>query len=384
MFYLELDENDWRAPIVSYLRNPNGCNDNTLKLKARKYVLMGEPKDVLYKRGAEGLLKCVSKYESLQVLAEVHESICGAHQSGVKMRWLIHRYEYFWPSVLKDYIEYAQDCESCQRHGPIPRIPTTELSSIIKPWPFRGWTVDLIGKVRPTSKKKNSFVIVATDYFTKWVEAKVYKNVTEHEVIQFYKDMIIHRFGLPQTIIVNNGLALNGSRVLAFAQDHGIKICNSTPYYAQANGQAESTNKIIKNNIRKVVDNNPTCWDELLLEVLWAYRTSKRLSINTTSYSLVYGHDAVIPVEIIVKSLRVARQNQLSHVDYESAMLVELDDLDEQQIAALNSIMIQKKKVALAYNKRIKPKSFSVRDMVWKVILPLGTKDHFLGKWSPN
>jgi transposase InsO family protein len=117
-------------------------------------------------------------------------------------------------------------------------------------------------------KKENSFVIVATDFFTKWVETKAFKNVTEYEVIQCYKDMIIHRFGLPQTITVDNGLALNGSRVLAFAQDHGIKICNSTPYYAQANGQAESTNKIIKNNIKKVVDNNPTCWDELLLEVL--------------------------------------------------------------------------------------------------------------------
>jgi hypothetical protein len=166
---------------------------------------MGETKDVLYKRGAEGLLlKCVSKYESLKVLAEVHEGICGAHQSGVKMRWLIHRYGYFWPSVLKDCIEYAifghQGCESCQRHGPIPRIPAVELSSIIKPWPFRGWAVDLIGKVRPTSKKKNNFVIVATNYFTKWVEAKAYKNVTEHGVIQFYKDKIIHRFGLPQSL----------------------------------------------------------------------------------------------------------------------------------------------------------------------------------------
>ena len=86
--------------------------------------------------------------------------------------------------------------------------------------------------------------------------------------------MIIHRFGLPQTIAIDNGLPLNGSRVLAFAQDHEIKICNSTPYYAQANGQAKSTNRIIKNNIRKVVDNNPTCWDELLSEVLWQYRTS--------------------------------------------------------------------------------------------------------------
>ena len=71
-------------------------------------------------------------------------------------------------------------------------------------------------------------------------------------------------------------------------------------------------------------------------------------------------------------------------MDYESAMSAELDDIDEQQIAALNSIMIQKKKVALAYNKRIKPKSFSIGDMVWKVLLSPGTKDHFLGKWSPN
>ena len=71
-------------------------------------------------------------------------------------------------------------------------------------------------------------------------------------------------------------------------------------------------------------------------------------------------------------------------MDYESAMLAELDDIDEQQIATLNSIMIQKKKVAFAYNKRIKPRSFSVGDMVWKVILPPRTKDHFLGKWSPN
>ena len=202
---------------------------------------------VLYKRGAESLLlKCVSKYESLQILAEIHEGICGAYQSGIKMRWLIHRYGYFWPSVLKDCIEYAQGCEPYQRHGPIPRILAAELSSIIRPWPFRGWVVDLIGKVRPNSRKKNSFVMVATNYFTKWVKAKAYKDVNEHDVIQFYKDMIIHRFGLPETITVDNGQVFNSSRVKAFAQDHGIKLLNSTPYYAQANGQAESTNKIIR------------------------------------------------------------------------------------------------------------------------------------------
>jgi IS30 family transposase len=118
--------------------------------------------------------------------------------------------------------------------------------------------MNLIGKVRPTSKEKNCFVIVATNYFTKWVEAKAYKDVTENDVIKFIKEMMVHRFGLPQSITVDNGMIFNGSRVLAFPQEYGIKILKSTPYYALANGQSESTNKIIKANLRKVVNNNPS------------------------------------------------------------------------------------------------------------------------------
>ena len=175
-----------------------------------------------------------------------------------------------------------------------------------------------------------------------------------------------------------------GFWLLAFAQEYGIKILNSTPYYAQANGQAESTSKIIKANLRKVVNNNPSNWDELLLEVLWAYRTSKRLSINTTPFSLVYGHDAVLPMEVTVQSLRMTKKNQLSHIDYENAMMAEMDDLDEAQVATLNSIILQKQKVIKSYNRRVRPKTFAIRDLVWKVILPIRTKDFYLGKWSPN
>ena len=118
--------------------------------------------------------------------------------------------------------------------------------------------------------------------------------------------------------------------------------------------------------------------------MLWAYRTSKKLSINTTFFSLVYGHDAVLPVEVTVQSLRVARQDQLSHTDYEDTMMAEMDDLDEAQLAVLNSIIIQKQRVIKSYNRRVRPKTFTIGDLVWKVILPLGTKDPYLGKWSPN
>jgi hypothetical protein len=176
-----------------------------------------EEDECLFKRGADGiLLKCINTGEAMQVMVEVHEGICGAHQSRIKMKWLIHRYGYYWPKILKDCIEYAHECEACKKHGPLPRLPAAELSLIIKPWPFRGWAMDLIRKVRPTSRKKNCFVIVATDYFTKWVEAKDYKDVTEYDVIKFIKETIVHRFGLPQSITVDNGMAFNGLRVMAF------------------------------------------------------------------------------------------------------------------------------------------------------------------------
>jgi hypothetical protein len=125
--------------------------------------------------------------------------------------------------ILKECIEYAHGCEACQKHGPLARLPAAELSSIVKPWPFRGWAMDLIGKVRPTSKKKNCFVIVATYYFTKWVEAKADKDVTEYDVIKFIKETIVHQFGLPQSITVDNGMAFNGSRVLALHKSMALK-----------------------------------------------------------------------------------------------------------------------------------------------------------------
>ena len=142
-------------------------------------------------------------------MAEVHEGICDVHQPGVKMRWLLRRHSYYWPTILKDCIEYAKGCQACQKHGTIRHVPITDLHPVVKPWPFRGWAMDMMGKIHPPSSKHHCFILVATDYFTKWVEAKPYKAVNQTEVIRFIKDLI-HRFGIPQTITVDIGLHLMG------------------------------------------------------------------------------------------------------------------------------------------------------------------------------
>ncbi|XP_073051371.1 uncharacterized protein [Primulina eburnea] len=132
------------------------------------------------------------------------------------------------------------------------------------------------------------------------------------------------------------------------------------------------------------MEDNPRDWHRLLSETLWAYRTSKRSATGTSPFTLTYGHDAVLPMEVVVPSLRVMKQNDLEPESYTEAMIMELEDLDELRMQTYNALMLQKSKVARSYNKRVNKKIFEEGDVVWKVILPLGSKDREFGKWSPN
>ncbi|XP_059630097.1 uncharacterized protein LOC132273081 [Cornus florida] len=228
----DLADDDWRIPFIMFLRNPNIKADRSIKRKAINFVLLDGD---LYKKGLEDglLLQCINKEESLQVMAEVHEGSCGAHQAGIKMRWLIRRYGYYWPRMRKDYIDYSKGCQACQRHGPIQNVPAKELQPIIKLWPFRGWGLDLIGKINPPSSEGHHWVIVATDYFTKWVEAKACKAVDQQTVNNFMEQNIIHRFGIPETLVSDNATVFRATDVLQFGHNMNIHMSASMPYYAQ-------------------------------------------------------------------------------------------------------------------------------------------------------
>ncbi|KAL6133292.1 hypothetical protein ACLB2K_065529 [Fragaria x ananassa] len=128
---------------------------------------------------------------------------------------------------------------------------------------------------------------------------------------------------------------------------------------------------------------NPCNWHNELDNTLWAYRTSKRTPTKTTPYALMFGHDVVLPLEINVRSLRVQEQHQLLGDDHVQAMWREHEDLDVQRTAALDHLVVEKKRVARIYDKRTQGRSFGVRYLVWKVILPFGEKLHGQGKWSP-
>jgi hypothetical protein len=153
--------------------------------------------------------------------------------------------------MIADCFRYYKGCEECQKHGDVQLVPAALLHPIIKPWSFRGWGLDFIGKIHPVSIKGHCFVIVAFDYFTMWTKAIPLKNTTHKEVIGFITEHIIHRFGIPQTLTKDQGTSFLAKEERDFVSSYGIKLLNSSPYYAQANGQAKSGNKTLVKLIKK-------------------------------------------------------------------------------------------------------------------------------------
>jgi len=266
----------------------------------------------------------------------------------------------------------------------IQRAPASAMNPIIMPWSFREWAIDLIGQIYPPSSKGHKFILVATDYFTKWVEATPLKKVTSANMIEFVKEHIIYEFGIPQTITTDQGTMFTSGEFDEFAIGMGIKVLNFSPYYAQANGQAEASNKGIIKLFTRKIEENPRRWHTLLGDALWSYQMACNGSIKVSPYQLVYGHDAVLPWEIKTRSRRLSFQDQLSTDDYATLMKDELDDLAGHRLRALMSIEENKKRVARWYDKKVKAKEFADGDLVWKLILPIGTKSSKFGKWSPN
>lgn len=225
---------DWRNPLKQFLLDPAIDVDPKIRRQAVRYILIDGQ---LYRKTEdEVFLRCVSEPESALIMHEVHEGLCGAHQSGRRMVWLIKRYGYFWPTLVQDCILYAKRCQECQKHGPVQRIPAAPMNIIVKPWPFRAWAMDVIGMVFPPSVRGHRYILLATDYFTKWVEAVPLKEVDQGTVIQFVKEHIIYRFGIPETIVSDQAQYFTGKDLAAYANEMGIGLTHSSPYFAQGNG----------------------------------------------------------------------------------------------------------------------------------------------------
>ena len=156
----------------------------------------------------------------------------------------------------------------------------------------------------PKAARNKRYLLVSTDYFTKWVEVEPMANIKDMDAKRFVWKNIVTRFGIPCTLISNNGLQFHSKAFRRYYYDLGITNRYSTPAYPQRNGQAEVVNKVIVNGLKKRLDDAKGKWVEELSHDLLTYRTTLRRSTGKTPFSMTYGAEAVIPLEIGFLTLR--------------------------------------------------------------------------------
>ncbi|XP_057463838.1 uncharacterized protein LOC130753679 [Actinidia eriantha] len=299
----------WMDPIVNYLRTDQLPDDrkeaHKIRIKAARFWI--SPTGNLYKRSyLSPYLLYVHPSLVEDVLYEIHEGMCGLHSGG---RSLAHRaltQGYWWPYMQKDAQVYVRKCNKCQLFSPLIHQPAMDLSPLTSPWPFAQWGMDIVG-VLPRAPGNKRFLIAATDYFTKWVEAEPLAQIRETDV------------------------------------DKGR-------------------------------------WVDELANVLWAYRTTPRRATNETPYSLAFGFEAVIPLEVGLPTIRTEAYN----TSYNNEVLArDLDLAEERRKNALIRMADDQKQLAKSFNEKVQQREFEVRSLVLRKVVG-NTKDPTDGKLGPN
>ena len=232
----------------------------------------------------------------------------------------------------------------------------------------------------PKSSNGHEYILVAIDYFTKWVEVASYARLTATRVAKFMKSHIICLYGVPHKLISDRGVHFRGE-VDTLIQEYSIQHHRSSTYMPQTNGAIEAANKNIKRILRKMVETSQD-WSEKLPFALWAYRTSFRTSTRATSYSLVYGMEVVLPVKIEMGSLRIALEQQISEVEWTQSRYDQLSLLDERRLRAADHVHAYQRKMTYAFRKRVKPMRFQKANLVLKVLRGLISDPR--GKFRPT
>jgi ribonuclease HI len=379
-------EEDWRTSFIEFLkygRLPSERN-KAIELKRRimSYTLLN---DVLYRRSFDQLLlRCLSPQEAKQAMDEVHSGICGAHQAGPKMRIKLKQMGYYWPTMLRDCIDMARKCHICQVHGDFIHQPPTPLHPTVPSWPFAAWGTDIVGPIDPPSSRGHRFILAATDYFTRWAEAIPLKEVKADNVIRFMELHILYRFGVPNRVISDNGTVFKSFKVTRFAAKYHIDWRYSSIYNPRANGLAEAFNKTLCKILKKTVAKNKRDWHDRIHEALWAYRTTVRTPTQMTPYSLVFGGEAVLPLEIEISSLRVAVHEQLTDDENAKLRLQELETIEETRLIAQQNLEAYRIQMSRTYDKMVRHRAFKEGDLVLALKRPIIVTHKTRGKFEPK
>jgi len=241
--------------------------------------------------------------EAGEMLKEVHVGECGEHQGKKKLYRCILQIGYYWPTIKRDIAEFVKKCHSYQVQANLIHTHPQSLHSMDTPWPFHIWGLNLIGLVNPPSHGY-IWILIATEYFTKWAEAIQLRKATRGVVANFIKENIIVQFGVPHRIISDNGTPFVNREVGKKLEFYRVKHTGHRPITCKGIGR-QKKKKILIKIISKMNQEYSGGWATHLPDALWAYRSSPKSATGFSPFSLVYRTEVVSPAEVMIPSLRV-------------------------------------------------------------------------------
>jgi transposase InsO family protein len=252
------------------------------------------------------------------------------------------------------------------------------LQTIPITWPFAVWNLDMVGPLRQ-APGGFTHLLVAVDKFSKWIEARPIVNVRSEEAVSFFTD-IIYRFGIPNTIITDNGTQFTGMKFLNLCDNNRIRVDWSVVAHPKTNRQVERANGIIlqglKPRILKRLDKFCARWVAELPSVLWSLRTMPSRATGFMPFFMVHGSEVVLPTGIDYGSPRVrAYTEEGNRVALEDA----IDQLDKARDVALLRSAKYQHALRRYHERNMHPREFHVGDLILRRVQ--GSKDRH--KLSP-
>jgi ribonuclease HI/transposase InsO family protein len=215
---------DWRDKYIAWMDRRELPSDRSearrIARMAKSFTLVdGE----LYKRAASGILqRCVPIPQGRELLRDIHAGVCGHHAAPRTLVGNAFRQGFYWPTAVADASEIVRTCEGCQFYTRKSNLPAHVLQTIPVTWPFAVWGLDIVGFLRK-APGGYSHLLVAIDKFSKWVEVRPITNLRAELVVTFFTD-IVYRFGVPNSIITDNGSQFTGRKFLEFCSNLHIRV----------------------------------------------------------------------------------------------------------------------------------------------------------------
>jgi transposase InsO family protein len=240
---------------------------------------------------------------------------CDHHAAPQALVGNAFRQGFYWPTVVADATRIVRTCQGCQFYARQTHLPAQALQTIPITWPFAVWGLDLVG---PLQKAPGGYthLLVAIDKFSKWIEVRPLNSIRSEQAVAFFTN-IIHHFGVPNSIITDNGTQFTGRKFLDFCEDHHIRVDWAAMAHPMTNGQVERANDMILQGLKPQIYNDLNKfgkrWMKELPSVVWSLRKTPSRATGFTPFFLVYGVEAILPTDLEYGSPRTRAYDDQSN-----------------------------------------------------------------------